>query len=355
MTRIFLKKKMGLRKKSRVIIVLGFALLSSGCVTTGPYVSSAEIEKAKEELILKSLKFQFEQVHRIEKIGNRLIVNLPPEDRKGKYPYLGIYTKNVDRYLKKLFNLQTSYGVVVVVVSEGSPAESAGIRPGDIIVAIDNKRIRNQYDINRIVSNLSGGESVYVNIMRGEESLTLTALIKELPLKVSFNVVDMAGVNAAATPQAIVVTYDLMRFAKSDDEIAVILSHELAHITKGHIAKETGVNILTALLALGAGLFSETQSPGSGDSVLRGASQIADLFNRKYSRDLEREADYFGLRYVYYAGYDIEAGVGVWERFAIEVPKSMVANFLSTHPTSVERMLRLQKTVKELQRENSTK
>ncbi len=326
------------------------SIILSGCVTTGPYVSPGEIERAREELILKSLQFQFEQVHRIDRIGNRLITNFPPEDKKGNFPYLGIYTKNIDKYLKRLFNLKSSYGVVVVVVSEGSPAERAGIKVGDIIVAIDNRRIRSHYDINRVVNSLFPGKTVRVEVMRGNENLTLLTLIGEKHIKVSFNIVDMRGVNAAASPQAIVVTYDLMRFAKSDDEVAVILGHELAHITKGHIAKETGLNVLTALLALGAGLFSEAQSPGTGDSVLRGTSQIADLFNRKYSRDLEREADYFGLRYVYYAGYDIEAGVKVWERFAIEVPRSMVANFLSTHPSSPERMLRLQKTIEELQR-----
>lgn len=342
-------------EKGIIIVILAVTLVLGGCVTTGPYVAPAEIERAREDLMLKSLKFQFAQVHRIDKIGNRLIANAPFENKKRDYPYLGIYTKNIDRYLRKLFNLRTSHGVVVVVVSQSSPAERAGIRAGDIIVAIDNKRIGTQYDINRIVNRLSHGKTARVAIIRGSERLTLTAIIGRKPIKVSFNIVDMAGVNAAASTQAIVVTYDLMRFARSDDEVAVILGHELAHIVKEHITKGAGLNIFTALLALGAGLFSEAQSPGSGDSVLRGVSQIADLFNRKYSRDLEREADYFGLKYVYYAGYDITAGVEVWERFAIEIPRSMITNFLSTHPSSPERMLRLQKTVEELQQESTTR
>jgi len=67
---------------------------------------------------------------------------------------------------------------------------------------------------------------------------------------------------------------------------------------------------------------------------------------------MEREADYFGLKYVKLAGYDYEAASGVWERFAIEVPKSMVQNYLNTHPTSPERLVRLEKIIEELKTED---
>ena len=80
----------------------------------------------------------------------------------------------------------------------------------------------------------------------------------------------------------------------------------------------------------------------------RGASEI---FSRKYSRDLERESDYFGLLYTKNAGYDYEQASGVWERFAIEVPRSMAQNFLNTHPTSPEGMVRIEKIVAELNAE----
>ena len=63
---------------------------------------------------------------------------------------------------------------------------------------------------------------------------------------------------------------------------------------------------------------------------------------------MEREADYFGLKYVKLAGYDYEAASGAWERFAIEVPKSMVQNYLNTHPASPKRLVRLEKIIEEL-------
>ena len=99
------------------------------------------------------------------------------------------------------------------------------------------------------------------------------------------------------------------------------------------------------LAGIAAGIGANKVSPGSGDIVMR---SVSSAFNARFSQDFEREADYFGLKYVQLAGFNIEAGVDVWERFAIEVPQSMTRNFFSTHPSSPERMLRLKKIIQEL-------
>ena len=176
--------------------------------------------------------------------------------------------------------------------------------------------------------------------------------IGAVPRKIAFDMIDEQEVNAGAGPNLILVTYGLMRFAESDDEIAVILGHELAHITKGHISKAMGVEMFADLAILGVGILSEYLSPGSGTDVIRAASGVGQIFSRSYSRDLEREADYFGLKYTKLAGYDYEVASGVWERFAIEVPRSMIQNYLNSHPTSPERMVRIEKIIKELEAED---
>jgi len=81
---------------------------------------------------------------------------------------------------------------------------------------------------------------------------------------------------------------------------------------------------------------------------MRGVGQIGDIFNASYSRDLEREADYFGTKFVYYSGYDVNACATVEERFAIEIPATMIEHYLSTHPSSPERVARVRKTIEEL-------
>lgn len=157
--------------------------------------------------------------------------------------------------------------------------------------------------------------------------------------------VDEQEVNAGASSNLIVVTYGLMRFVKSDDEVAVVLGHELAHIARGHHLKESGIGLISMITGIAAGIGANKVYPGSADVVMRA---VSSAFNARFSQDFEREADYFGLKYAYAAGFNIDAGVSVWERFAIEIPESRTRNFFSTHPSSPERMVRLQKISLEL-------
>jgi len=156
--------------------------------------------------------------------------------------------------------------------------------------------------------------------------------------------VDAQEVNAAASRDAIYVTYGLINFAKSDDEIAAVLGHELAHFVRGHVSKAQIGSLLSLLIGIPLGLIAEEAAPGTGDLVMR----TTGLFNATYSRDLEREADYFGVKFVYFSGYDPCVCMSFHERFAIEIPQSMIKNYLSTHPSSPERMLRVKKAIEEL-------
>jgi len=157
--------------------------------------------------------------------------------------------------------------------------------------------------------------------------------------QISFHMVDDQSVNAAATFNKVFVTYGMMRFIKTEDELAVVLGHELAHITRGHLKKSITKNILLDIPVLILGTLAESQVSGTGQVV----SMLGGAFSQKFNRDYEREADVYGLKYAYEAGYDIKAGARIWERFAIEVPKSLSRDFFSSHPSSPERLIRIKK------------
>lgn len=162
---------------------------------------------------------------------------------------------------------------------------------------------------------------------------------------IRYEVVEKSEINAFATWGKLGVTYGMLRFCESDDELAVVISHELAHLTKGHVGKSVGTSVVAAAIGVAAGAALSTVAPGVGSPVAQGISQgIAGGF----SRDYEREADYFGLQYAYVGGFDVIPGSKVWERFAIEVPKSMTADLFSTHPPTPERLVRAEKTLEEL-------
>jgi len=345
-----------IKKLIHIFIAIPFIVYVSGCATiTGPSVTREEIERTKEELKVKALAYQIKQLQRLQNIGHRLMLAIPKEDIKHPpQPSLGIMCFPIDKYLEKVYNLSANKGVVIVVVKEQSPAFDIGLHPGDVLVSINKVKINNINRFRAVASNFKIGDPIQIEVLRRNETLTLETKIGQVPVNLPITMVDLQEVNAATDGKSIVVTYGLINFAKSDDEIAAVLGHELAHAVRGHVAKAQGGQILTLLAALALGIAAESSSPGSGEGVMRGAGQIGNIFTTGYSRDLEREADYFGAKFVYYSGYDVDTCATVEERFAIEIPASMIRNFLSTHPSSPERVARIRKAIEELKAGKST-
>jgi len=331
-----------------VILVTGYWLLVtglSGCVTIYPYATSEEIKSAQEELKVKALKFKIEQLVKVNNVGFQLIKSLPEEDKRGEFVYSGLLLAEIDEYLKRLYNLSEDWGVVIVGKVKESPAERAGFLAGDIIDKCQDRKVRDIKDIVGILKRYRPKDKIDFEVIRGEKRLTLTLILGSKPVDVSFKLHDSQEVNAGATENLIVATYGLLRFLKSEDELAVVLGHELAHITRDHLLKVRGADLISMILGIAAGIGMESVSPGAGDITAR---VISSAFGVRFSREFEKEADYFGLRYAYLAAFNIEEGSEIWERFAIEVPSSLTENFFSTHPTSAERLVRIEKAVSEI-------
>lgn len=153
--------------------------------------------------------------------------------------------------------------------------------------------------------------------------------------------INLDAVNAWTDGKTVWVTRGMLRFLKSDDELAAVLGHEVGHALRGHIRQGLAQDILGTALAVPAGIFG-----GSiGQQV---AARMVQLATAKFDRDREREADLYGLLWVYRAGYDVDQGKEVFKRIAIEMPGSMERGFLSTHPTAPERFLALDKIAETL-------
>ena len=96
-------------------------------------------------------------------------------------PWLGVSLYTVDRFTATINDLSVDEGALVVDVSEGGPADAAGLARGDVIVEFDGATVTNTDDL--LVAILepgvgAEGEIVYV---RGEELLTTTATLRESP------------------------------------------------------------------------------------------------------------------------------------------------------------------------------
>ncbi len=345
-----------MRTFARCGLALTAVLTLAGCATiTGPSVSREEINAATEDLKVKGLAHQLKQIKRINDIGYRLIAAVPREDVKEKpAPFLGLISIPINRYVQKLYGIGYEQRAAIAVVVAGSPAEKAGLKPGDVLLAVNGRDARNARSLSGFVRESKTGDTVNITVARktagaaGEERLTIPVTVGSMPVRVEITMVDEQSVNAAASTGSIYVTYGLMNFARTDDEIAAVLAHELAHIVRGHLPRAQGSQLLGVLAAVLLGSFAESSSPGSGQAVMRTVGAVGDVFSAGFSRDLEKEADYFSVKYTYLGGYDPEACLAIEERFAVEIPASLVGDYFSTHPTSAERTVRIRKAIDEI-------
>lgn len=124
----------------------------------------------------------------------------------------------------------------------------------------------------------------------------------------------------------------LAQLQLSDDEVAAIMGHEVAHALREHArermgktaATRIGASVLSAFLGLG----------GTGDALLNMGSQLLTL---KFSREDESEADIVGMELAARAGYDPQAGVTLWQKM-LAANKGAPPQFLSTHPSGATRI-----------------
>ncbi len=146
--------------------------------------------------------------------------------------------------------------------------------------------------------------------------------------------INLDAVNAWTDGKTVWITRGMLRFLKSDDELAAVLGHEMGHALRGHIRQGVAQDVLGTALAIPAGIFG-------GNIGQQIAARMVQLATAKFDRDREREADLYGLLWAHRAGYNVDQGKEVFKRIAVEMPGSTERGFLSTHPTAPERFLAL--------------
>ncbi len=152
-------------------------------------------------------------------------------------------------------------------------------------------------------------------------------------------------VNAMAAPGGKIIIFtglwDPQRgLAKSDDEIAAVLAHEIAHVTSHHSAEAMTSNmILGGTLAVAAAI-ADSKDAETVRNILGGAFIAYEgLLVTKFSRRNEYEADRKGIMYMAKAGYDPRAAVRIWERASHGGSSNgSPLDMMSTHPNDANRM-----------------
>ena len=148
--------------------------------------------------------------------------------------------------------------------------------------------------------------------------------------------IDAPILNASCAPGGKITVYTgIVRQLKlSDDEIAVIVGHEIAHALREHgrerVSQAYAQNAITST-ALGA-------APGS-EAQIEAANVVAHyLYVLPNSRQNETEADGMGLELAARAGYNPNAAISVWKKMTEASKGRQPAEFLSTHPANDTRI-----------------
>ncbi|MDT9002090.1 M48 family metallopeptidase [Paucibacter sp. APW11] len=148
------------------------------------------------------------------------------------------------------------------------------------------------------------------------------------------NLIGSPQLNAFCMPGGKIAFYYgiLDKLQLNDDEVAMVMGHEVAHALREHARERMGK---TAATRLGAGLISSLLGLGNvGDSLLSMGSQLLTL---EFSRSDESEADLVGMELAARAGYNPEAGVSLWQKMGA-ASKGAPPQWLSTHPAGPTRI-----------------
>ena len=149
---------------------------------------------------------------------------------------------------------------------------------------------------------------------------------------------DPQTVNAFALPGGqIFITEALLGRLKTKAQLAGVLGHEVGHVLARHSAEHMAKQKLTSGLSTAAVIGVD---PTGGAAQM--AQMVAGLINMKYGRADELESDKLGLRLMSEAGYDPRALIGVMEILAQSSGGSRQPEFASTHPSSENRVQKIQ-------------
>ncbi len=382
-----------LRLHFLISLALGLLALSGCTEVTKPTPTAHQVEDAQLEATQRHPYLSWSG-ERVSRVFLRLMPWLPQTQGR-TYPFLG-------------FNwwITATGQVMVDQVWYPSPAQEAGLRRGDVIVAVNNwsiptwvgdwdkaiantrsifqdfslskprrsagrasrARSSNEYALSYVLPGeilaailidvkhirmetqeryLAGPVELLV-AREGQKSM-FTLYPQRLPAEYAILVnTQDSKINAYASPGKIILTQRLVNFCLNDDELALIVGHEMAHQVLGHLVRSAAHRdlgqmlgeVITAASTLSLARLLDWKH-FQVDPNVRQVAQNAVV--SVFSKNEEREADIYGAWYAFQAGYDLDRGAAVWDRVAgvDEKDPFLTTYFLASHPAPLERLARL--------------
>lgn len=331
----------------RNLVILISLLLTAGCGTTTRTASvPSERVKAEEQFQRElAIRAGYDLDTRLQNVGLGLLYKAAAICAKNTSYSTGIYLSTKHTYGKSADAAEKILGfddnLKISNVPAESPAAKAGLRRGDIIIAVNGVEIQTGPEAVKKAREVFGrakADTVY-NVTYRRDGATRTVVVRPQQ-KCSYPLLLGQGneVNAYADGKRIIISRGMMMFASDDLELSFVIAHELAHNVMSHIdAKTTNYiagSVLDVIVSTGTGVGTQ--------------GTFGKMGAQAFSQDFEREADYVGLYVLANAGMDIEKAPAFWRRMAALNPGSIASNHAATHPATPERFVAMEETIKEI-------
>ena len=352
-------------RKLVAVAAAASVLLASACQTIDPEVNlpAAEAEALRQETMAHqnaALDRLRDHEARVANMGYRLAVaNAELCAERGGVPgFTLLQTSQLPRELRGAARARFEVSDIVSVwtVAPDSPAAKAGLKTGDGVLAINGERVRgsdrttrrdwgtSSREVERLLDRVDrhfdrGSVQLLVRGADGQErTLSFTP---ETGCDYEVLRAPTDDVNAGADGERVLVTTGMARYAADEEELALVLGHELAHNAMRH--KER-LAASTRLARVGGLLASVLIGATTGVGV--DLYSLAARGTRQTRLTMEREADYVGLYFAARAGYDVSEANAFWRRMGADYPGSTYTRY--SHPGSGERALNITATTQEI-------
>jgi hypothetical protein len=242
--------------------------------------------------------------------------------------------------------------LVVLHVASGSPAALAGIRDKDQIVALNGSPVPTGPDAPRSFSEAvtqtiqRGGRPTLV-IRHGGQEQTIT--VESVPgCDYSAVVEDGDDLNAYADGRAIHITRAMLRIASTDQELALVMAHELAHDARKHVQAESKNRTLAGLGGALIDAYAASRGINTGGRFTRRAQQLGASYAKP---EFEAEADYVGMYFMARANFQVDGVETFWRKMAAEEPQAIYV--MTDHPPIASRYVAIEETAAEIARKRA--